>query len=167
MLYLRFTEAITLNCSSFVWKSWGLRDRPVFQNTDLWHKITIPPFWKWNLSICYISQLEKKEHTSQKMKFSMKDFFSKCDEIRSFMWMWSHLLKKSLRENFIFCAVIPVFKNTSLWLLLAGKHLCWSLFLILSIAKCLRARILKNICERLLLWKYVQETEKNWDLFIT
>ena len=85
------------------------------------------------------------------MKFSMKDFFSKCDEIRSFLRMWSHLLKKSLMENFIFCAVILVFKKTSLRLLLIGKHLCWSLFLILSIAKCLRASILKNIFERLLL----------------
>ena len=37
----------------------------------------------------------------KKMKFSIKDFFSKCDQIRSF-------LKKSLMENFIFCAVIIV-----------------------------------------------------------
>ena len=35
----------------------------------------------------------------------MKDFFSKCDQIRSFLRIWSHLLKKSLMENFIFCAV--------------------------------------------------------------
>ena len=35
------------------------------------------------------------------MKFSGKDFFSKCDQIRRF-----HLLKKSLPENFIFCAVL-------------------------------------------------------------
>ena len=35
----------------------------------------------------------------------MKDFFSKCDQIRSKLWIWSHLLKKSLMENFIFCAV--------------------------------------------------------------
>ena len=40
-------------------------------------------------------------HTAQKMKFSVKDFFSKCDQI----WIWSHLLKKSLMENFIFCGV--------------------------------------------------------------
>ena len=39
------------------------------------------------------------------MKFSIKDFFNKCDQIRSFLWIWSHLLKKSLMENFIFCAV--------------------------------------------------------------
>ena len=33
--------------------------------------------------------------TAQKMKFPIKDFFNKCD---------SHLLKKSLMENFIFFA---------------------------------------------------------------
>ena len=33
------------------------------------------------------------------MKFSIKDFFSKSDQIRSFLWIWSHLLKKSLMEN--------------------------------------------------------------------
>ena len=35
----------------------------------------------------------------------MKDFCSKCDQIRSFLRIWSHLLKKSFMENFIFCAV--------------------------------------------------------------
>ena len=40
------------------------------------------------------------------MKFFIKDFFSKCDQIRSFLRIWSHLLKKYLMENFIFCAVI-------------------------------------------------------------
>ena len=39
------------------------------------------------------------------MKFSIKDFFSKCDQIRSFLPIWSHLPNKSLIENFIFCAV--------------------------------------------------------------
>ena len=39
------------------------------------------------------------------MKFSIKDFFSKCDQIRSFLRIWSHLLKKSLMENVVFCAV--------------------------------------------------------------
>ena len=28
-----------------------------------------------------------------------------CDQIRSFLRIWSHLMKKSLMENFIFCAV--------------------------------------------------------------
>ena len=43
--------------------------------------------------------------TAQKMKFSIKDFSRKCDQIRSFLGIWSHLLEKSLMENFIFCAV--------------------------------------------------------------
>ena len=36
------------------------------------------------------------------MKFSFKDFLSKCDEIRSFRGIWSYLRKKSSMENFIF-----------------------------------------------------------------
>ena len=43
----------------------------------------------------------------KKMKFSIGDFFSKCDQIRSFMRIWSHLLKDPLMENFIFCALKP------------------------------------------------------------
>ena len=43
--------------------------------------------------------------TVQKMKFSIKDFFSKCDQIRRKLRIWSHLLKKFLMENFVFCAV--------------------------------------------------------------
>ena len=42
---------------------------------------------------------------AQKIKFSIKYFFSKYDQIRSLLWIWSHLLKKSLMENFIFCVV--------------------------------------------------------------
>ena len=47
--------------------------------------------------------------TTQKMKFSIEDSFSKCDQFRSFLRNYlricSHLLMKSLTENFIFCAV--------------------------------------------------------------
>ena len=43
--------------------------------------------------------------TAQKKNFSIKDFFRKCDQICSFLWIWSHLRKKSLIENLIFCAV--------------------------------------------------------------
>ena len=39
------------------------------------------------------------------MKFSIKDVFSKCDKIRRKLRIWSHLLKKFLMENLIFCAV--------------------------------------------------------------
>ena len=40
-----------------------------------------------------------------KMKFSIKYFSSKCDQIRRKLRIWSHLLKKSLMQNLIFCAV--------------------------------------------------------------
>ena len=43
--------------------------------------------------------------TTEKMKFFIKDLFSKCDQIPSFLRIWSHLLKKLLMEHFIFCAV--------------------------------------------------------------
>ena len=56
------------------------------------------------------------------MNFSMKDFFSKCDQIRRKLRIWSHLLKKSIIENFIFC-VVPTqniapdlkFLSTTVW----------------------------------------------------
>ena len=42
------------------------------------------------------------------MKFSIKDFFCKCDQIRRFLRIWSHLLKKSVMENFIYCVVLKL-----------------------------------------------------------
>ena len=39
---------------------------------------------------------------AQNMKFCIKDFFSKCSQIRRKLRIWSHLLKKSFMENFIF-----------------------------------------------------------------
>ena len=39
------------------------------------------------------------------MKFSIEDFFSKSDQIRNLLRIWSHLLKKSSMENFILCAM--------------------------------------------------------------
>ena len=41
-------------------------------------------------------------YTAQKKKFSINDFLSKRDQIRKKLRIWSHLLKKSLMENFIF-----------------------------------------------------------------
>ena len=69
--------------------------------------------------------------TAQKMKFSIKDFFSKCDQIRSFLRIWSRLLEKSLMESFIFCAVcnIAIFhKNRCLFLqFVFHRNYYWSL----------------------------------------
>ena len=53
--------------------------------------------------LCYIHvKYDESAITAQKIKFSIKDFFSKCRQIHSFLRIWSHLLKKSLMENFFF-----------------------------------------------------------------
>ena len=44
-------------------------------------------------------------NTRRKMKCFMKFFFSKCDQIRRKLRIWSHLMKKSSMENFIFWAM--------------------------------------------------------------
>ena len=55
-----------------------------------------------------VANYEKAFHISdalnsaQKVKFSIKDFFSKCDQIPT------HLLKKSLMENSIFVQFKPL-----------------------------------------------------------
>ena len=43
--------------------------------------------------------------TAQILKLSIVDFFSKCDQIRNLLRIWSHLLKKPLMEILIFCVV--------------------------------------------------------------
>ena len=45
---------------------------------------------------------------AQTMKFSIKDLFSKCNQIRRKI-----LLKKFLMENFIFCAVLAMVNSQS------------------------------------------------------
>ena len=48
------------------------------------------------------------------MKFSIKDFLSKCDQICSFQRILSDWLKKFLLENFIFCAFFHIWPNVLL-----------------------------------------------------
>ena len=50
-------------------------------------------------------KLTYENTNAQKINISIKDFFSECDQIHGFLRIWSHLLKKSLIEKFIFCAV--------------------------------------------------------------
>ena len=57
--------------------------------------------------------------TAQKMKFSINDFFSKCE--KSFLRIWLHLLKKSLMENFIFNAA-------SMFICLSSLHILFELY---------------------------------------
>ena len=61
--------------------------------------------------------------TAQKTKFCMKDFSSKCDQIRRKLRIWSHLLKKFLMENFILCAVTDLSTSKSFDIFLAKNYL--------------------------------------------
>ena len=65
-------------------------------------------FGPWNMKLNHWTLAVDVTNVTlhKKMKFFIKDFFSKCDQIRSLMRIWSHLLKKSLMENFTFCAVL-------------------------------------------------------------
>ena len=97
------------------------------QSTDLNLK------WKELIKIMLLLLAVKEMHCT-KMKFSIKDFFSKCDQIRSFLRTCSHLLKKSLMENFIFCAAMSPFEFQKLFckrlqrhILDPFKHLRWTL----------------------------------------
>ena len=72
------------------------------------HCIYLSGFWIYHgFKICQGSGYTRVLNTlAQKMKFSIRDFFSRCDQMHSFLRIWSHLLNKSLMENLIFCAVI-------------------------------------------------------------
>ena len=64
----------------------------------------------WSLyTVLSLPRLVTKIIHWTKNEVYIKYFFSKCDQIHSFLQMWSHLLKKSLLENFRFCAVIVSF----------------------------------------------------------
>ena len=58
-----------------------------FWEADILEKNSIIDFW---------------ETLHQKMNISIKYFCSKCEQIRSYLATWSHLLKKSLIENLFF-----------------------------------------------------------------
>ena len=97
--------------------------------------------------------------TAQKMKFSTKNFFSKCAQIRKKLRIWLHLLNKSLMEKFIFCTVL-IRENTgkrktrilmyctqccAIFLPWISKHKIWPVFIISrSIFEISRSMFLQN-----------------------
>ena len=55
--------------------------------------------------IWFLLQQSSLDGHCTKMKFPIKDFSSKCDQISSKLRIWSRLLDKFVMENFIFCVV--------------------------------------------------------------
>ena len=60
------------------------------------------------VAVLHIKNSQFKPSTAQKVKFSIKDIFSKCDQIRRNLALKSshksHLLKKTLMKKLIFCS---------------------------------------------------------------
>ena len=71
-------------------------------NSDLEFLVVKTDVYSWYF--VHSSKCQQLITIVQKMKFSIKNFFCKCDQIHSFLRIWSHLLTKSLMENFISCA---------------------------------------------------------------
>ena len=105
------TKSIMKGCFFYIYCFLFISCRLIFYKILIWRLNIIS---KIEHGVLYITfSLQKSEHlcfslfsnTARKMKFSIKDFVSKCDQICREMWIWSNLLEKSLIENFIFCAV--------------------------------------------------------------
>ena len=79
-------NSITFEEQLMVWKGLDWHKNSLQIQSKHWKK-----FKSWHEEIIYIS--------AQKMNFSIKSFFNKCDRIQR---IWSHLLKKRLMESFIF-----------------------------------------------------------------
>ena len=81
-----------------------------------------------NGSLC--TQCKDMVSTAEKKKFSIKYFFSKCDQIHSFLWILSHSLKKPLMKIFLYMWALYLFHWQKqivtwffTWLFLSGSLL--------------------------------------------
>ena len=98
-------------------------------------------------------------NNAQKMKFSIKHFFSKCDQIRRKLRIWSHLLKKSLMKSltnlYFLCSTTKYRKIPKTWNVLMKMQ-----FLYLSSLSS------DSSCEYCSLNKLtLSRVSVNWDLF--
>ena len=129
---------------SFIW--YTLTE--LFRKPDNWRQIykqTNSTFYTSNMCL---KRLEKKKFLGRhNKKISLNTFLKKC---RS-----SHQMQKQVFYKKTIVKKLAIFTE---------KHLCWSSFLTQSIAKSLRAAILKNICEWQLLkmcsWNHMMKLRK-------
>ena len=91
------------------------------------------------------------------MKFSINDFFSKCDQIRRNLRIWSHLLNKFLMENFTFCAVI-----LSIFLFLYIYNAWYKLFNASSFFMDIQKNFIKHLVKIMCRSKVVHKIKKSW-----
>ena len=103
-IYLLDKEQFIKRCD-WLWinKDWNIITRELLQPFDMVIELLFMKYLKWEGLDQSLTRNLVLVNTTQKMKFSIKHSFSKYDQIRIFLRIWSHLLMKSLMENFIFC----------------------------------------------------------------
>ena len=93
---------------SSIWTEYGDLQSKSPYSVQMWENADqkYSKYWKYLGSV-----LIEIRTRSTAQKFSIKYFFSKCDQICSLLWIGSHFLKESLMENFIFCGAyyLPIF----------------------------------------------------------
>ena len=62
----------------------------------------------------FFSETYARGSTAQKLKFPIKDFFSNCDQIRSFLADLVIFTEEILMENFIFCCWAVIILDNSM-----------------------------------------------------
>ena len=95
-------------------------------------------FLVWSTLMSALSQVVKVTSTAKRTKLSIKDIFSKCDQIHWLLRIWSHSLKKSLTENFLYSSQcfsknIDYLKTSKAKLLILNLHFSFRQFCLFCI----------------------------------
>ena len=91
------------------------------RNTDTFHAVILMYIYTFTSSfslkpretLVSIPFFLPANFIAQKVKFSIKDFFSKCYQIRRRIWIWSHLLRKILNAKLHFLCSVYLAKEKS------------------------------------------------------
>ena len=96
--------------------------------------------WAHEQYLDLLERFQRQVCYCTKKKFSVTNFFSKCDQIRSFQRIWPHLLKKSVTVNFMFYAVCkaagPVLADSLAPLVYCHDVVSFAVFYRLHFGKC-------------------------------
>ena len=78
----------------------------LIKSFQFWHRVFIYQCFirQYYQDLCWQTFFITKQELKSLLELSSLD----SDQIRNFLRIWSHILKKSLMENFIFCAVKQV-----------------------------------------------------------
>ena len=104
-------------------------------------------------------------YTAQKMKFFIKDFSVNVTKSADSWSHWSHLLKKSLMENFIFCAVLII--TFGMFPLLIAMYKCDKLLPMVKVYKTyfiLLFEYFENLFEFWSLWTTMLKTKESFSM---